>query len=273
MSMFAGVDIGGSKTLVAAFDDDGAITEKKIFKTPTDYSTFLENLNEVASSLKTTDFKALGLAVPGKIDRHRGIGLDFGSLAWHNVPIQADVEHIFHCPVIIENDANLGALSESMLRPEDKTLIYITISTGIGTGFIINRELDPELLDSEGGQMMFEFRNKRVAWEDFASGRAIKERFGKKAMDITDEKTWQRIAHDLAIGFIELIAIAQPDIIVIGGSVGRYFERFKTFLLEELKQYDNPLVPIPDLQTATRPEEAVIYGCYELANKRYGTNN
>jgi glucokinase len=271
--MFAGVDIGGSKTLVATFNDDGIIAEKKRFHTPSDYSTFLEELKEVALSLQTTDFRAAGVAVPGKIDRHRGLGEYFGSLAWHNVPIQADVEHIFHCPIVIENDANLGALSESMLRPEDKRLIYVTISTGIGTGFIINRELDPELLDSEGGQMAFEYHNKRTTWEDFASGRAITKRFGKKAADIDDEKTWQRIAHDLATGFLELIAIAQPDIIVIGGSVGNYFDRFKVYLLEELTQYNNPLVPIPDLQTATRPEEAVIYGCYELALKRYGTIN
>ena len=273
ISMFAGVDIGGSKTLVATFNDGGIIAEKKRFHTPSDYTIFLEELKEVAASLQTNDFRAAGVAVPGKIDRHRGIGEYFGSLAWHNVPIQKDVEHIFHCPIVIENDANLGAISESMLRPKDKRLLYVTISTGIGTGFVVNRELDPELQDSEGGQMAFEYHNKRTAWEDFASGRAITQRFGKKAVDIDDERTWKRIAHDLAIGFLELIAIAQPDIIVIGGSVGNYFDRFKIFLLEELRKYNNPLVPIPEFQTATRPEEAVIYGCYDLAYKYYGTNN
>ncbi len=270
--MFVGVDIGGSKTLVATFSDDGVITEKKRFRTPSDYESFLDELTEITASLQTNDFRAGGVAVPGKVDRHRGYGLDFGNLDWHNVPIQADIEHIFHCPIIIENDANLGALSESMLRPNDIRLLYITISTGIGTGFVENRELDPELLDSEGGQMAFEYHNKLVAWEDFASGRAITERFGKKAVEITDEKVWQRIAHDLATGFIELIAIAQPDIIVIGGSVGRYFDRYKSFLLDELKRYNNPLVPIPEFQTATRPGEAVVYGCYDLAYKRYGTS-
>jgi glucokinase len=271
--MFAGVDIGGSKTLVAALNDNGVIAEKFRFKTPADYSLFLKELKQAVSTLKTTDFKAGCVAVPGKVDRKRGIGEYFGNLSWHNVPIQADAEKIFQCPILIENDANLGALSESMLRPKDKRLLYMTISTGIGTGFIINRTIDPELADSEGGQMVLEYHGKRVPWEDFASGRAIVERFGKKAKEITDEKTWRRIAYDLSLGFFQIIAIAQPDIIVIGGGVGDYFDRFKPYLLEELKRYNNPLVTIPEIQKATRPEEAVIYGCYDLAHKHYGTDN
>jgi predicted NBD/HSP70 family sugar kinase len=273
VSMFAGVDIGGSKTLVAAFDDSGVIIEKNRFETPSDYSSFLKELKTVVSSLKTSDFRAGCVAVPGKVDRERGIGEYFGNETWHNVPIQADVEKIFNCPLVIENDANLGALSESMLQPEDKRLLYVTISTGIGTGFIIHREFAPDLIDSEGGQMLFEYHGKRTAWEDFASGRAIMQRFGKRAADITDEKIWQRFARDLAVGFTELIAISQPDIIIIGGSVGKYFDRFKAFLLEELHKYDNPLVPIPEFQQAQRPAEAVIYGCYDLAVKHYGTDH
>ncbi|MGH7142301.1 MAG: ROK family protein [Candidatus Saccharimonadales bacterium] len=271
--MYAGVDIGGTKTLVATLDDTGIVTEKMKFPTPSKYSDFLNQLQETVNSLKIKDFKAGCIAVPGKIDRKRGIGKDFGNLAWHDVSIQADAELIFRCPIIIENDANLAALSESMLLPNDKKLLYVTISTGIGTGFIINQKIDPELQDSEGGQMPLEYNNKVMAWEDFASGSAIVKRYGKKASEITEEQIWRRISHDLAEGLLELIAITQPDIIIIGGSVGRYFERYKVFLLESLKKYENPLVRIPVLQEAARPEEAVIYGCFDLTNERYGTNN
>jgi glucokinase len=271
--MYTGVDIGGSKTLVGILDDDGVVTEKIRFQTPQDYESFLEELKKTVASLHTSDFKAGCIAVPGKLDRTRGIGEYFGNLPWHNVSIQADAERIFHCPIVIENDANLGALSESMLLPKDKRILYVTISTGIGTGFVFNRTIDPDLVNSEGGHMLLEYHGKRVSWEEFASGRAIVKRFGKKAADITDEATWRRIAHDLALGFIELIAITQPDIIIIGGSVGAYLDRFKTFLVDELKQYSNPLITIPVFQQAARPEEAVLYGCYDLAHQQYGKNN
>lgn len=268
--MYVGVDIGGTKTLVAALDDHGVIVERIRFLTPAKYTDFILELRKATESLQTKDFRAGGIAAPGKIDRDHGIGRDFGNLKWHDVPIQADAERIFRCPIVVENDANLGGLSEAMLLPPDKRILYITISTGIGTGFIDHQHIAPELADSEGGHMLLPFRGKRVIWESFASGQAIVERFGKRAADITNEATWRRIAHDLSLGFIELIAIAQPDIIVIGGGVGTYYERFEPFLLHELQRSSNPLIPIPLIRKAARPEDAVLYGCYDLAHSIYG---
>jgi predicted NBD/HSP70 family sugar kinase len=60
-----------------------------------------------------------------------------------------------------------------------------------------------------------------------------------------------------------LLATIQPDVVVVGGGVGAHFEKFQPFLEEALKKINNPLVPVPPLLKAQRPEEAVIYGCYE----------
>lgn len=272
MGMYVGVDIGGTKTLVGALDDNGVIVERFRFATPRSYNEFVETLKTAASNLEHKDFRAGSVAVPGKVDREHGMIRYLGNLPWQDEPLQADAEKIFNCPIVLEHDSVLGGLSESMLLPEDKRVLYVTISTGIGTGLIDHRTVVPELADSEGGQMLLEYRGKRVKWESFASGHAIVERFGKKAADIDDTATWQRIAHDLAQGFIELIAITQPDIIIIGGSVGTYFERFKNYLIGEVSQYQNPLVPLPTFQQAARPEDAVLYGCYDLAKARYGAN-
>lgn len=269
--MYGGVDIGGTKTIVAVIDSCGEIVEKFRFLTPASYDEFLDQLREAIRSLHTKDFRAASVAVPGRVNRKHGIGEAFGNLPWHHVPIGPDVEQIFNCPVSIENDANLGGLSESMLLPKDRRVLYVTISTGIGTGFIYKQSISPDLADSEGGHMLIEHHGRRVAWEDFASGQAIVKRFGKRAEDITDTATWHRIAHDLALGFIELIAIAQPDIIVIGGGVGHYFEHFRSFLLDDLKRYASPLVTMPTIQEAKRPDDAVLYGCYELARQHHGT--
>jgi predicted NBD/HSP70 family sugar kinase len=270
--MYVGVDIGGTKTLLASLDDNGIITQKVQFPTPATYDEFLLQLKAAAVSLDVKNFRAGGVAAPGHIDHKHGIARSFGNLTWQDIPIQADAEHIFHCPIVIENDAKLGGLSESMLLPSDKRVLYVTISTGIGTGLIEHQAIVPALADSEGGHMILNYHGKWAKWESFASGRAIAKRFGKKASEITDEATWQRIAHDLAQGFIELIAIMQPDIIVIGGSVGQYFDKFKDFLVTEVKKYPDPLLPTPQFIPASRPNDAVIYGCYDLAKAQYGTN-
>jgi predicted NBD/HSP70 family sugar kinase len=270
--MYAGVDIGGTKTLVAVLDEHGVIIESTKFATPTDYPEFLRQLTSTIDKFTTKEFAAGGLAMPISVfDREQGIGVSFGNLPWKNVPIHNDVETIFECPIAIDNDAKLGCLSEAMLLKDTyKRVLYVTVSTGIGFALVNDGVIDENVGDGGGKMMLFEHDGAMVPWESFASGHAIVERYGKKAMDITDDATWIHISRDLGIGFIELIAILQPEVIVIGGSVGTYFERYGAFLNDEIRKYDIPLLDLPPIIGAQRPEEAVVYGCYDLAKQRFG---
>lgn len=268
--MYLGIDIGGTKTLVASLDDRGVIQEEFRFPTPKLYSDFLKKLAENVANLSTNKFIAAGVGAPGKIERDHGVGVAFGNLPWHGVHLREDIQELTNCPVVVENDANLAGLSEAMLLKHHQKVLYVTISTGIGTGFIVDQQIDPNLADSEGGHMMLEHNGKLEAWEDFASGRAIVQRFGKRASDITDNHTWQIIAHDVALGLIDLIALIEPNVIVLGGGVSTYFDKFGEYLQTYLKQYDNPLITLPEIRVAARPEQAVVYGCYDLAKALYG---
>jgi len=268
---YLGVDVGGSKTLVAVLGDEGVILEDAKFPTPKDYSEFLDNLKATVSTFKTKDFKASGVALPGVIDREKGIGIAFGNLPWKHVTVKSDIEKLTGAPVAVENDANLAGLSEAMLlKSEYKKVLYITISTGIGGGIIVNGVIDPYFANSEPGHMVLENNGSMKKWEDFASGRAIVEEYGKRAEEITDPVIWRKIAANLAQGLLDLMAILQPEVIIIGGGVGTYFDRFGKLLVEELNRYYNPLVPIPPIRPASRPELAVVYGCYDLAKAIYG---
>lgn len=267
--MYGAVDIGGTKTLVAVFDAGGAIIEQRKFETPKKYDAFIKALEDCVSQLTTTDFLAACVAVPGMVDREAGIGRDFGNLPWQDVPVQADCEGIFRCPVLLENDANLAGLSEALAVPEYEKVLYITISTGIGTGFIVGGKIDPSMEDMEGGQLLLEHDGELVKWESFASGKAIVAAYGKRASELDDPAAWQTLSRYFAMGIIDLLAITQPDVIIIGGGVGAHFDKFEKFLGESLKKYENPLVPIPPIRQAKRAEEAVIYGCLELARSTY----
>ena len=57
--------------------------------------------------------------------------------------------------------------------------------------------------------------------------------------------------------------------VVLGGGVGHYLEKYHHLLVTELKKYATPMVPIPPIIKAQRPEEAVVYGCYDLARSVY----
>lgn len=268
--MYLGIDIGGTKTLIASFSDNGVITESIKIATPKVYPEFLRQIALSVASLSTRRYRAAGVAIPGKVDRTTGTALAFGNLPMTNLPIKKDFEKLLHCQVVVDNDANLAGLSEAILLKKYACVLYVTVSTGIGTGVITNQQIDPEFADSEGGQILIEHKGKMQVWEDFAAGSAIVRRFGKMASEITDEKTWKVIAHDIAIGLYDLIAFIQPDIVVLGGGVMTYFDRFDELLQKELKMYETPIVSIPPIVRAQRPNEAVVYGCYDLAKSTHG---
>lgn len=271
--MYAGVDIGGTKTLVASIDDHGVITQKIRFETPKNYEFFLHELKFAHHKLTEKDFVAAGVGVPGRIDRDRGRAINFGNLPWKNVPIHHDIERIFRCPIVVDNDAKMAALSEAMLlRKKYARVLYVTVSTGIGYGLVVDGRLDDSIGDAGGRALLVEHQGKLVPWESFASGHAIVDRYGKRAEDIHDEATWGRIVRDLKPGFVELIAVTEPEVIVIGGSVGTYFDRYGKLLKAELKKTHIPLIPLPDFTGAQRAEEAVLFGCYDLARQTYGSN-
>jgi glucokinase len=272
--MFLAIDIGGTKTLVASLNNDGVISERLRFATDKNYENFLLDLASNVAKLSTSTFIACGVGVPGRLDPKRKMGIAMGNLPWTNVPIREDIQQIVPCPVAIENDAKLAGLSEAMLLKHTyKRVLFVTISTGIGIGLIVNQAIDPGLADSEGGFLLVERRGKVEHWEEIASGEAIVRLYGKKAQDITDASTWKRIAHDIGLGLSDLISVIQPEVIVLGGSVGQYLDRFKTPLEEVLHRYELPITKVPPIIAAARPDDAVLYGCYDLVKGVYGKSN
>jgi glucokinase len=96
------------------------------------------------SGLDTSDFDAAGLSVPGPIDHERGAILNPPNLpGWKDVPIRARMSEILGLPVRIENDANAAALAEWRYGAGRgcNNLVYLTMSTGVGVGLILDGRL------------------------------------------------------------------------------------------------------------------------------------
>ena len=263
--MYLGIDVGGTKTLLAVFSTEGQILKQEKFPTPDKYEGFIAELQKALQNFSEYQIVAGCCALPALIDRPRGIGLEFGRLPWTNIPIKKDLEKLLAvAKIYIENDAKLAGLSEALLtHGKYKNILYLTIGTGIGDGIITDGKIDVDYQDTEAGQMVLEHDGKLVKWEDMASGRAIVQRYGKKAKDIEGPKVWQDYVKLLAPGIDALVATLQPDAIIIGGGVGSHFDKFHSYLNEELKKYENNMIKMPPLLKAQRPEEAVIYGCYD----------
>lgn len=272
--MYLSVDLGGTKTLLAVFDENGVLVDKHKFPTDHNYNKYIKSLLGEIEKVWTPEIKAVGVAVPARINRKNNTAVSFGNLEWKNVDIAGEISSKFGVKAYIDNDANLAGLAEAHTSTAQKfnRVLYLTISTGIGTGFIVGGEISPLLADSEGGHIVFEHNGKPMDWEDFASGRAIRETYGKYAYEIEDEKTWEEIAHSLSIGFQHLIAVLQPELLVVGGSIGTHFDKFSRYLNDDLnqmvKKFSDDLFELPKIIQAEHPQQAVVYGCYLLAKSK-----
>lgn len=267
--MYLSVDVGGSKVLVATFSDSGELQETSRFETPIMYPDFVDQLKqEIRKITKDHSPTACAIALPGSIDRNNGVALYFGNLPWENVRIRDDLSDTVTCPIYLENDAKMAGLAEAdNLKDQFKRVLYVTVSTGIGLGLIVDGKIDQTVSDAGGKAIMLERGGKIMAWEEFASGKAIVAKTGKRASEITDEKDWYLVARNIAIGLIDLIVLLSPDCIVIGGGVGSHLEKFHERLYTELEIYQSKMIIIPQIRQAQHPEEAVIYGGFLLASQ------
>jgi glucokinase len=267
--MILTVDVGGTKVLVASFSDDGKLQKSEKFKTPVMYPDFIEELKKTITKLTKNEApKACSIALPGTLDRENGIALYFGNLPWENVKISEDLSDILKCPIYLENDAKMASVAEAdAVKDLYKRVLYVTISTGIGLGLTVDGKIDHSVSDAGGKAIMLEHQGKIMAWEEFASGKAIVAQTGKMASEITDEADWYLVSRNVAIGLIDLIVLLSPDCIVIGGGVGAHLEKFQEKLFNELEIYHSKMVKIPQIIKSNHPEEAVIFGGYLLASQ------
>ncbi len=268
--MYVGIDIGGTKTLLATLSDEGALLDSAHFSTNHDYAQFIKDLGEHFDRLVGSEtIRGIGVGIPGLLQREQGTVVALGNLPWRDKPIRADISAALKgLPIVIENDSKLGALSEAQhLLGSYNDVLYITISTGIGGGLTRNGAIVAAMADSEIGKMPLLHDGKIEYWEDFAGGRAIIKRYGKLAAEINEPKSWKEIADHIAYGVAVASTVIQPDAIVFGGGVGQFFDKFGSNVAAYMDKHLHAIAKRPKLLAAKHPDKAVIYGCYLAAKE------
>lgn len=266
-TMIIAVDTGGTKTLVAAFTKDGTRGEEIKFPTPSDVHEYVQELvRTIEAMLHGKQPAAICIAIAG-IVRKDGVLEYAPNIGWKEVDFRQHLLRHFRSPVYVENDANLGGLGAvHLLADTPQRCLYLTVSTGIGAGLIVNNSLSQDVSVSESGHMLLEHDGVTKEWEQFASGRAIHATYKKYARDITSKRVWNIISKNIGAGLLALWPVVRPEMIIVGGSIGTYFDRYGEHLNGILREYLGYRAPL--VVQSPKPEEVVIYGCYYYALDR-----
>jgi glucokinase len=142
--LIIGVDIGATKTKLA-FLHQGKLDVFGHFATPRDPKQEVAHIAEcIAGAKLPSGIAGIGIGCPGPLDQEKGIILTPPNLQnWHGFELVRSLDDALHAPVKLENDANAGALGEALYgagRGYD-SVFYMTISTGIGSGIVIDKKI------------------------------------------------------------------------------------------------------------------------------------
>ena len=156
-----GIDIGGTKLATVVADSTGNILGK--VRKPTlsekgpEYAINLlfDMVREVVAQvgLEQTSISAIGVSCGGPLDTKTGVVYSPPNLpGWDALPLKARLESEFQVTVTIENDANASALAEFRFGGGRgyNAVLYMTMSTGIGGGIVIDGQVYHGANDSAG---------------------------------------------------------------------------------------------------------------------------
>jgi len=144
--MLAGIDLGGTQVRVALARSDGrlvASVKTKAPLLPTPRAMVDWAAAEIDRHRGREKVRSITIAAPGPIDIKRGVLVNPPNLPWQNVPLAALMSRATGAKVHLANDADMAGLGEFHhgAGRGTKNMVYITWSTGVGGGLIIDGKL------------------------------------------------------------------------------------------------------------------------------------
>jgi glucokinase len=316
MACYAGVDLGATNVRAVVGDGSGTVLGINRGETPQGPSSIAitEAVLDVlrgacaAADLDPSEIVAAGIGSIGPLDRMQGVVRNPANLpdGIDTIPLTGPVGNLIDGPVYLHNDANAGVIGQRFYADHNPdNMIYLTISSGIGAGIIVDGsvlsgwdgnagEVGHVTLDPE--RTMLCGCGKRGHWEAYCSGKNIPryaehlhdgeetalplgaEEFGAEhVFDLAGEDAFanrvlERVAAWNTQGFATLVHAYAPMVIYVGGAVAL---NNPTAIVEEVRERlpDLVMTNVPDVQLTTLGDDVVVRGALASAiTGRYGTD-
>lgn len=246
----AGIDIGASNVRVVIADQDGNIEARRLFDTPGGVpedaiARIRRTVDELARGVWVgASVDAIGVALPGMVDPDAGLVASVANIpGWADVPLAKLLGGERATPVAMENDANAAAIGEGWMGASRgrKHHAFLALGTGIGAGIVVDGRLHrgARFLGGEVAYLSMDREQVRAGgWnhnlESLVGGRAISARatallgphakagdlFDAAATGNPDVQAWlTELQEHLAMAIVDVIALLDPEMVVLGGGV------------------------------------------------------
>ena len=257
MPIYGGVEAGGTKTSCILGSDPEHILDECTISTTTPEETITKVVEFFANA--TEPISAIGIGSFGPIDLNRS-SRSFGYITntpkpgWQNTDLIGTIGRALKVPIVFDTDTNVAGLGEirwGNARGLDH-ILYMTIGTGIGGGFIINGKPLHGLLHPEMGHMLIPHDWKQDPFpgicpfhgdclEGLASGPAIHKRWGALGESLSsDHQAWTLETRYIATALVNLLCVLSPQRIILGGGVmsrGELFDGIRVRMKELSNRY------------------------------------
>ena len=277
------IDIGGTKFTVALFED-GRITRRESRATDREGGPgwMLEQIEAIWHAWRPeVRIHRCGIGFGGPVDFERQqTVLSTHARGWRNFDLPQRAETLLAVPVLIDNDANLGALGEAIHgagKDGARPLFYLTLSTGIGGGIVLESSRVYRGADSWAGEIGHVtiqpdgpecLCGARGCLERLCSGLWLERDFGQPAHELMrDAEFVERYVVNLAAGLKAVVMLLNPARIVIGGGIAKAGEALFAPLRAELRrQVTGWSGARLDVVPASLGDDSVLWGALALAS-------
>jgi len=267
--MLAGIDLGGTQVRVALARSDGQLvvsvkTKTSLVKSP---QAMVEWAAAEIERLRGREkVRSIAIGAPGPIDIKHGILVNPPNLpAWRNIPLAALLSRATGAKVHLANDADMAGLGEFHRGAGRGTrnMVYITWSTGVGGGLIIDGrlhrgghgtagEIGHMIIDPDGP---LDSCGQRGCVEAFCGGANLARETGHPAAELfaaagrgdsRARMVVERAARHMGLALISLTNAIDPELFVMGGGVTHSWALVQPTMLETLRSS-------PFIKPARRP--------------------
>jgi glucokinase len=283
------IDIGGTKLAMALFeqrrDSVPIIIRRELRKTDRagGREWMLGQIEEVVAEWRreaSIDLCGIGFGGPVNFET-QSVALSTHVGGWQDFALVDHMRGILNAPVVMDNDANAGALGEALYGAGKgaRPLFYMTLSTGIGGGIILGLDEQPLVhrgADSYAGEIgHITIRpdgpeclcGSRGCYERLCCGLWLERDYGKSPVELMKDPVFvSKYVVDVALGMKAAIMLLNPARIVLGGGIAQAGDSLFGPLRQELRRQ------IPawsrarlDLVPAQLGGESVVWGAFALA--------